>query len=326
MPLIPSPYKPPRAFRQSDVNTIYAGVFRKYPKVDWQRERLELPDGDFVDLDWVKYPKPSKKLAVLTHGLEGHARRHYMAGMARAFQRAGYNVCVMNFRGCSGEPNRKLRSYHIGETGDLLCTIKHAIGETKAEHVMLGGFSLGGNVVVKLLAENPGQVPQEVLGAAVFSVPLYVAECNRLLNQVRNWAYRWSFIKGLNQKAKKKSEQHDASGAFKKATTFDQFDEWYTAPWHGFDSAQHYWEANSSGPILHQLAHPVLVVNAKDDSFLHERCYPQDLAKKLDNFHLEIPLHGGHCGFVERNRNGDYYSDRRAVAFAESLLEHLVKS
>lgn len=92
MPLLPSPYKPPRAFRQSDVNTIYAGVFRKYPKVNWERERLELPDGDFVDLDWVKYQKSSKKLAVLTHGLEGHARRHYMAGMARAFHRAGYNV------------------------------------------------------------------------------------------------------------------------------------------------------------------------------------------------------------------------------------------
>ncbi|MFK8057037.1 MAG: YheT family hydrolase [Saprospiraceae bacterium] len=324
MPLLPSEYKPPRAFRQADVNTIYAGVFRKYPKVDWQRERLELSDGDFVDLDWVKQAQGSKKLAVLTHGLEGHARRPYMAGMARAYHRAGYSVCVMNFRGCSGEPNRKLRSYHIGETGDLLDTIHHAIAKTNAEHVMLSGFSLGGNVVLKLLAENPDKVPKEVLGAAVFSVPLFVAECNELLNQVRNWAYRWSFIKGLNKKAKQKSQEHTSAGSFKKARKFAEFDEWYTAPWHGFDSAQHYWEANSSGPILHQLKHPVLVVNAKDDTFLHDCCYPVDLAQKLEHFNLEVPGHGGHCGFVERNRNGDYYSDRRAVAFAETLTKALV--
>lgn len=326
MPLIPSTYKPPRAFRQPDVNTIYAGTLRKNPKVHWQRERLELADGDFVDLDWVRRPNASNKLAVLTHGLEGHARRPYMAGMARAYHRAGYNVCVMNFRGCSGEPNRKLRSYHIGETGDLLTTIKHAIQQTNAKQVMLSGFSLGGNVVLKLLAENPSQVPKEVLGAAVFSVPLYVAECNRLLNQVRNWAYRWSFINTLNQKAKQKAQAHPTEVAFKKAKRFDQFDEWYTAPWHGFESAQHYWESNSSGPILHQLKHPVLVVNSRDDSFLHENCYPESEAKRLVNFHLEIPDHGGHCGFVERNSNGDYYSDRRAVAFAKTLAESLANA
>ncbi len=320
MPLIKSNYKPPRAFRQTDVNTIYAGVFRKYPRVEWERERLELKDGDFVDLDWVKQKKSSTKLAVLTHGLEGHARRPYMAGMARAYHRAGYNVCVMNFRGCSGEPNRKLRSYHIGETGDLLTTIHHALSLTMAEQVMLSGFSLGGNVVLKLLAENPRKVPSEVLGAAVFSVPLFITDCNEVLNQARNWAYRWSFIKGLNRKAKQKAEEHDA-GAFKKAKRFDEYDEWYTAPWHGFDSAQHYWEENSSGPILHKLEHPVLVVNSKDDSFLHESCYPEDLAKSLKNFHLEVPDYGGHCGFVERNRNGDYYSDRRAVAFADRLAK-----
>jgi predicted alpha/beta-fold hydrolase len=321
MPFIQSNYKPPRRFRQTDVNTLYAGLFRKYPTVEWERERLELSDGDFVDLDWVKHAEPTTKLVVMTHGLEGHARRPYMAGMARAFNRAGYNVCVMNFRGCSGEPNRKLRSYHIGETGDLLTTIKHAIKLTKAEQVMLSGFSLGGNVVLKLLAENPSQVPKEVLGAAVFSVPLYIVECNKLLNTARNWAYRWSFIKALNQKAKHKSEKHLNAESFRKAKRFDEFDEWYTAPWHGFKSAHHYWETNSSGPILHQLEHPVLVVNAKNDTFLHQSCYPEKLARKLKHFYLETPEHGGHCGFVDRNANGDYYCDRRAVAFAESIAK-----
>ena len=319
MPLLSSAYRPPVPFRQTDVNTVYAGTLRKRPKVDWARERLELPDGDFVDLDWVHHPG-SDRLAVLTHGLEGHARRPYMAGMARAYHRAGYHVCAMNFRGCSGEPNRHLRSYHIGETGDLRHTIAHALSQTGAHHLMLTGYSLGGNVILKLLCEDPASVPGATLGAAVFSVPLYVEDCNAVINGARNWAYRWAFIRSLNRKAAEKSEIHPEVGAFRKARRFEEFDEWYTAPWHGFDGAEDYWRRNSSGPLLPQLRHPALVVNARDDSFLAERCYPVELARKHPFLHLEVPDYGGHCGWVERNPGGDYYADRRATEFADQLL------
>ncbi len=318
MPLVKSIYRPRLAFRQPDVNTIYAGTLRRNLHVGWSRERLELTDGDFLDLDWVHRPG-STKLVVLTHGLEGHARRPYMAGMARAYHRAGYAVCAMNFRGCSGEPNRHLRSYHIGETEDLAAVLHHAIERTEASQVMLTGYSLGGNVVLKYLAEQPQCVPRQVLGAAVFSVPLFVADCNRAINASRNWAYRWSFIVGLNKKAREKANQHALPHPFRRARNFDQFDEWYTAPWHGFSSAKDYWTRNSAGPLLPNLRHPVLCVNAADDSFLTSSCYPRRLAGRLPLFHLEIPHHGGHCGFVEQNANGDYYSDRRAVAFAKTL-------
>lgn len=319
MPLLTSEYRPPLAFRQTDINTLYAGTLRKQPRVNWERERLELEDGDFVDLDWVRHPD-SKLLAVLTHGLEGHARRPYMAGMARAYHRAGFNVCAMNFRGCSGEPNRHLRSYHIGETGDLAQTIRHALNQTQAEHLMLTGYSLGGNVILKYLAEDSSSLPVQVLGAAVFSVPLFVANCNAVLNAARNWAYRWAFIASLNKKAEEKVRQHLDHLAFKKATKLEEFDEWYTAPWHGFDSAEQYWIDNSAGPILDNLMHPALVVNAADDSFLHQTCYPLDMARHHPYFYLEVPDFGGHCGWVERNDNGDYYADRRAVEFALELL------
>ena len=319
MPVLQDTCKTPRPFRQTDVNTIYAGTLRKKPRVPWERERLELSDGDFVDLDWVCNPE-SEKLAVLTHGLEGHARRPYMAGMARAYARAGYAVCAMNFRGCSGEPNRHLRSYHIGETEDLAQTIRHALARTGARHLALTGYSLGGNVILKYLAEDPARLPRQLIGAAVFSVPLFVAECNAVINNVRNWAYRWSFITHMNRKAKAKAKVHLEARSFKRARRFDEFDEWYTAPWHGFESAEAYWVDNSSGPLLDRIEHPVLIVNAADDSFLHESCYPVETVSKLDNVHLEVPAHGGHCGFVERNDNGDYYSDRRAVEFMTRQL------
>ena len=325
MPLLTPDYRPPIAFRQADINTVYAGTLRKRPRVDWERERLELPDGDFVDLDWVRAPG-SDRVAVLTHGLEGHARRPYMAGMARAYRRAGYHVCAMNFRGCSGEPNRRLRSYHIGETGDLRTTLRHALRRTRARHAMLTGFSLGGNVILKLLAEAPGMVPAEVMGAATFSVPLYVGDCNAVINAARNWAYRWAFIKSLNRKAAQKSESHPEAGQFRRARRFDEYDEWYTAPWHGFAGAEDYWRRNSAGPILDRLRHPALVVNAADDSFLAESCYPRALAREHDCLHLEVPDYGGHCGWVERNGDGDYYADRRAVEFAGRLLRDRCRS
>ena len=320
MPLLASAYRPPLPFRQTDINTVYAGTLRKTPRVAWERERLELEDGDFVDLDWLHLPQ-SNKLAVLTHGLEGHARRPYMAGMARAYCSAGYQVCAMNFRGCSGEPNRHLRSYHIGETGDLQQTIAHAIAKTGATEVMLTGYSLGGNVILKYLCDEHTTPPAEILGAAVFSVPLFVGDCNAVINEARNWAYRWAFIASLNRKAEEKSRLHLEAGAFRKAKRFEQFDEWYTAPWHGFESAEDYWTRNSAGPILDQLKRPALVVNALDDSFLAPSCYPREVAAAHPHFYLEVPDYGGHCGWVERNANGDYYADRRAVEFAQYLSQ-----
>ena len=320
MPLIRSQYRPPTTLKQSDLNTIYAGTLRSRIRLAWRRERLELADGDFVDLDWVDRPR-SKRLAILTHGLEGHARRPYVAGTARALRRCGFAVCAMNFRGCSGEPNRHLRSYHIGETGDLRQVIDHALDVTQAKYVFLAGYSLGGSVLLKYLSGDAALIPPQVMGASVFPVPLYVAECAGVINTVRNWAYRWSFIINMNRKARRKVEERPDLGPFKRAKSFDEFDEWYTAPWHGFESAQEYWSKCSSGPTLAQLKRPALVVNAADDSFLHESCYPTELAQQLDQFYLEIPDHGGHCGFVERNANGDYYSDRRAAAFAQALLE-----
>ncbi len=319
MPLVKSKYKPKRPFRQTDVNTIYAGTLRRKIDVEWERERLELEDGDFVDLDWLIEPG-SKRVAVLTHGLEGHARRPYMAGMARAYQRAGYNVCAMNFRGCSGEPNRHLRSYHIGETGDLRQTINHALARTGAEIAMLTGYSLGGNVILKYLSEEAEQVHEAILGAAVFSVPLFVADCNEVINNVRNWAYRWAFITNMNKKAKEKAKLHPEAGDFRPARSFDEFDEWYTAPWHGFASAREYWETCSSGPVLDHIQVPVLVVNAADDSFLTAPCYPREFAATSKLFHLEVPEYGGHCGFVDHNRNGDYFSDKRAIEFSRKLV------
>ena len=147
MPLIKkSAYRAHGPFRFAHVNTIFPALFRKVPGVHFERERVDTPDGDFLDLDWSV--QGSRRLAILLHGLEGSAARPYIRGMARYFNQRGWDALGFNFRGCSGEPNRKLRSYHVGETGDLKWAISTILGRENYETIALVGFSLGGNVVL----------------------------------------------------------------------------------------------------------------------------------------------------------------------------------
>src|SRR5688572_30157172 len=123
MPLVESSYRPPPGFSHGHLQTILPH-FRRVRNVQYRRERIETPDGDFLDLDWAQ--NGSQRLAIISHGLEGSTQRPYVKGMTRALQRRGWDVLAWNYRGCGGEPNRKLRWYHSGDTGDLHCVIQHA--------------------------------------------------------------------------------------------------------------------------------------------------------------------------------------------------------
>src|SRR5680860_112610 len=149
MPLLSSDYRPPLHFRSTHLSTIYSGLFRKVDGLDQERERIELPDGDFMDLDWSFTKKPSKKVVILLHGLEGNAQRPYITGSAKAFNEAGIDACAVNFRGCSGETNRLYRSYHSGATEDLDSVVQHILHNKNFEEIYIKGVSLGGNMALK---------------------------------------------------------------------------------------------------------------------------------------------------------------------------------
>lgn len=185
MPLIrTSTYRARGIFRNAHINTIYPAIFRKVEGVRYERERISTRDGDFLDLDWS--PVGSRKLALVLHGLEGSADRPYMRGMARHFNEKGWDALCLNFRGCSGEPNRKLRSYHIGETNDLRWVLAHCLDNRKYDTIVLVGFSLGGNVLLKYLGEQPEEVPPEVRAGVAFSVPCHVKSANRQIDRWHN--------------------------------------------------------------------------------------------------------------------------------------------
>ncbi len=324
MPILPSPkYRPAWPFLNAHVHTVFPTLFRPTPVTSPIRQRIETKDDDFLDIDIHYTPsRKSRTVAIISHGLEGHSRKKYSLGMARQMNVQGYDAVCLNFRGCSGEPNRLLRMYHSGVTDDLHTVILHMLKAGGYERVFLVGFSMGGNQTLKYLGENPEVIPREVKGAAVFSVPCDLAGSVKVMERPANRLYVRYFMKGLREKLRMKAamfpDNIDITG-LDEITGFPVFDERYTAPIHGFCSASDYYEKASSRPFLRDIAIPCLVVQAKDDPFLSDSCYPASEAKNNPNLFLEIPAYGGHIGFHLPGRDNIYWLEQRAGDFFRTL-------
>tara|TARA_A100001391_G_scaffold185805_1_gene154599 strand:+ start:1861 stop:2718 length:858 start_codon:yes stop_codon:yes gene_type:complete len=280
-----------------------------------QRERLQLPDGDFMDIDWSFSEKNSRKVAILLHGLEGNAQRTYMKGQAKILNQNGWDVAAVNFRGCSGEANLSYQSYNAGKTDDLEVVINSILIKDTYSEIALVGFSLGGNLLLKYLGERES-FPKEIKKAVAISTPLSLKGSLESLNEFSNWVYRNSFLTNLRKKYKTKMKEFPekmTASDYKKITSLLEFDNVYTAPAHGFKDAFDYYEKNSSLQFLPKIQIPVLVLNAENDSFLSSECYPKDLASKMKNLFLETPKYGGHVGFHQTNKL--YYSEKRTMQF-----------
>ena len=320
MPFIEnSTYRAPWLFRSAHLQTIYPALLRWKPRITRERERIETPDGDFLDLDWHFNPL-SRRLVILTHGLEGSSRQTYMQGMASVFRNAGWNVLAWNFRGCSGELNNVIKTYHSGATEELQVILDHVFRNDVFTEVALIGFSLGGNVTLKYLGERAHALDTRIQSAVAFSVPCDLESSSYRLERSDNYLYMARFMISLRNKIRKKIDLFPnlvKDKGLKEMRTFREFDDAYTAPMHGFKSAQDYWTQSSSKPYLPKIRIPTLLVNAADDTFLPQECYPVDAARESQYFHLEIPFHGGHVGFVNFNRSRTYWSERRALEFVE---------
>ncbi|MFD2248115.1 YheT family hydrolase [Pontibacter ruber] len=315
MPLLPSKYKPPFYLFNGHIQTIIPSLFRQVAGVYYERERLTTPDEDFIDVDWSKIG--SSELVVLSHGLEGDTGRPYIQGMVKAFNSHGVDALAWNYRSCSGEPNKLLRSYHLGASDDLDLVVRHALRSGSYETVYLVGFSAGGNISLKYLGEAPELVPQEIKRAAVFSVPVDLKSSAKKISRI----YTQRFLKTLGQKLEQKRQMYpdqvDLTN-YSNFWSFPEFDDRFTAPIHGFKNAEDYYTQVSSKQFLLNIKVPTLLVNAKNDPFLSKKCYPTEEAEQNPYFYLEMPQDGGHVGFVEDMRNDIYYSEARAVRF---LLE-----
>lgn len=308
-------YRPPRWLRGPHVQTLWPSLFRRVTGLAWERERLELADGDFLDLDWSR--TGGRRLAVVAHGLEGDSRRAYVSGLARALNRRGWDVVAWNLRGCSGEPNRLARSYHSGASEDLAAVVMRTRPMGYAATAVTG-FSLGGNLTLKFLGEgNPAA--SEVSAGAAISVPCDLRGAALRLAEPDCALYLRRFLRTMIVRMEAKHRRFGNSfPAVDRGRIHDfrDFDDAFTAPLHGFLSAEDYWARCSALRFLSGIQAPVLILNAADDPFLSPGCYPYESAQQNPRLTLEVPQHGGHVGFVGGGRfPGEYWSEWRVAEF-----------
>jgi len=294
-------FVPPRRYRNGHYNTIVPTLFGRKPKVNYIRERIPTPDDDFLDLDYIT--NGHKRLAVLCHGLEGDSSSIYMLVFAQHLSKIGWDILALNYRGCSGVPNKQLRSYNSGTTDDLHTAIRHRHGDY--DEIAIIGFSLGGNLALKYAGEGIFDLSSKIKSVVAISTPVHLSDASKKLLSWDNKVYQLRFLRSLTSKIIQKKKQFPDDIDLRylaQCTNLYKFDDLYTAPMYGYADAEEYYAKNQSIQWLNNISIPSLIVNAKDDPFLGPKCYPHDLIRPIENVHLLTPKYGGHVGFAY-NRN-----------------------
>jgi hypothetical protein len=306
--------------------TIFGSVARPLPRPRGVRERLELPDGDFVDVDRFPGATPHAAVLVVCHGLEGSSRAPYVRGLVALAQARGLAAAALNFRGCSGEPNRLPRFYHSGDTGDLAALVEHLVREQPDRPVVVSGFSLGGNVVAKWFGESGDRLPPAVKGGAVVSVPFDLGRCAEAIDGpgFMAWVYRERFLRRLRTKALAKAARFPEAFDLERiraVRSFVAFDDAVTAPLHGFASARAYYEASSAARFISGVRRPLLCLSAGDDPMVPRETLPIEAARANPLVELELSDFGGHVAFVGGSPwRPLFWAEARAVSFLQRTL------
>lgn len=288
-------FNPSLLFKNKHLATMLPALYRKH-QTNYTRKRITTPDNDFFDVDCIL--KNSKKAVVLLHGLEGSSQSQYIKGFANLFANLGYDVHAINFRSCSGEPNLLPNSYHSGFTSDLDFYLNYINPQYNAIYAI--GFSLGGNVLLKYLGSST-TIASNLKASCAVSVPIDLKGSAMELNKGVNKIYQKRFLNSLRKKIQYKSQQFPQliiDKYLQSITNFKQFDDAYTAPLHGFSSAEDYWEKCSSINVLHKINIPTLLVNAKNDPFLSPSCFPYFDAVDHPFLHAAFTNFGGHVGYM----------------------------
>ena len=323
--IIKTAFKPAWWLNNPHLQTLYPALLRKVSESPAaRRERLETPDHDFIDIDWCGAGRGP--LVILLHGLTGSSQSSYIKGLQHRLSMLGLRSAVLNFRGCSGEPNLTARCYHSGETEDihfLYRTLRRREPETPMAAI---GFSLGGNVLLKWLGEQGRRL--SLFAAVAVSVPLVLSVCATQLDSGFSRIYRKNLIRELKQylKIKHRNLKHGGNnqefekierlGDLSDIESFWQYDDRVIAKLHGFEDVRDYYRRSSSRQFLKNIAVPTLLIQSDDDPFMTPAVIPDasELSPAVD---LEITHGGGHVGFVSGNIpcKPQYWLDQRIPEF-----------
>jgi len=320
-------FNPSIFLKNKHIQTIYSSFFRKFPKHNFFIENFTLNDGDFIECYW--YTKPTnitnKPIVMLFHGLAGSYKSHYIQGTMQELDKNGFNSVIVHFRSCSGIINKKVQTYHSGKTDDALeymSSLKERFPNTKLFGI---GFSLGANMLLKLLGEEKEN--SLLTSAVAVSAPMMLDVCANSINKGFSKFYEQMLVKDLNTLLKQKYETHDMRKIIgikkediKNIKTFWEFDEIYTAKVNGFKSAKDYYTKCSSRQFLKDIQTPTLIIHAKDDPFMSAQILP---SKDEVSLHVELEIYenGGHVGFINGSLlKPEYWLEKRVVEYFKEFI------
>jgi len=304
------------------IQTLYSSLFRTFPNIDMEVERFNLEDGDFLECYWHNKPEANANtpIVILFHGLAGSYKSPYIQGTMQELAKNGFASVIMHFRGCSGVENSLPRSYHSGESGDALQWINHITSSFPNSKIFTIGYSLGGNMMLKLLGELGDKSP--ITAAISVSAPMQLDVCANKMDKGFSKFYQHILLKDLNAALTRKYDKFDMyshlnikKAEVKNLKTFWEFDGAYTAPIHGFESAQDYYTKCSSKQFLKDIKTPTLIVHSSDDPFMTTEILPNEneISKYIT---LEVSQHGGHVGFIEGTFfKPKFWLEKRVVSY-----------
>ncbi|MDF1758130.1 MAG: hydrolase [Legionellaceae bacterium] len=325
--IIESSFKPAWWLKNAHIQTIYSSISRKQKAQIDSTERLELPDGDFIDLAWAQNGlSDDAPLVVFLHGLGGSVESSYVAGQIAAYNKNGWRAVLMHFRGASHEPNRLPRAYHSGDTADLNYFLEIlSLREPNTQKAVVG-ISIGGNVLLKWLGETGAQ--KLVSGGVAVSVPFVLNSVADKINKGFSKIYQIYLLKRMRAIFFQKNEKYpemlnEYMDALKSSECFWTFDDKVTAPLYGFAGVHDYYKQSSSRYYLQKIATPTLIIHALDDPFMHKDVIPEadELSKDVT---LELSKKGGHVGFVSGKFPGQatYWLDERIPEYLNSIFSN----
>ncbi|HYU79035.1 MAG TPA: alpha/beta fold hydrolase [Vicinamibacterales bacterium] len=274
---------------------------------------------------WQQEPAAHATLIVL-HGLEGSSEAHYMRGMAAKAWARGFNVVRLNQRNCGGTEHLSKGLYHSGLTADPLVVLRELIDRDGLRRVAIAGYSLGGNLALKLAGELGGDAPVQLEAVCAVSPVLELEACVRAIERPRNFVYQWNFVRNLKRRLRRKARAFPGDWDLKplgRIRTIRAFDDWYTAPHHGFADAADYYHRASAMRVIDRIRIPALIITAGDDPFVPVEPFKDPRIVRNPHITTIVTTHGGHCGFVaEANGYDGYWAERRILEFLESLPPH----
>ncbi|MEL6272132.1 MAG: alpha/beta fold hydrolase [Chloroflexota bacterium] len=325
------PFKPHPLLRNPHSQTVAGSQVRKLSGITFRRERIDLPDGDFVDIDFADVENATweqlgahKPIVMMIHGLEGNARSGPAQEIYRTLSRQGVRCVGMNLRSCSGELNRTGTLYHAGATADIAYVHELLLERYPDVPIGLVGISLGANMLLKYIGENGATMREKAVAAVAISPPFDMMKGAVVMDSRLGRLYTQTMLRPLKEKVRGLApllEDKVDLSLLDSANTFSEFDDLFTAPLHGFDGADDYYTRSSSQNFLPDIQIPTLLLRAVDDPFFDPTDIPHDIVQRNPYLYGGFPQHGGHVGFIEGlPGNYRYWAERQAARFLARVV------